>query len=178
LWATYLLIDKKILERLYIAERKSIPDVAIALEISRSKARDLLIKNGVQLRSRAEGVRFSAHKIGIYSRGKNRVFTTEWKHNMSVAARNRKTTIGFRINTNGYIEITVGENKGRHQHDVIMEEHIGRKLLFNECVHHIDRNRKNNDFKNLRLMTKIEHSRLHAKENYVKRKRSPKGRFI
>lgn len=173
-----MLIDKEILERLYIRERKSIPDIADILNIPRSRARNLLIKNDVQLRSRADGVRFASHKIGVHSKGKKRVFTAEWKWNMSIAARNRKTTIGFRINSQGYIEITVGENKGRPQHDVIMEEHIGRKLLPNECVHHIDRNRRNNDLKNLRLMTKVEHARLHAKENYVKRKRSPKGRFL
>lgn len=49
-------------------------------------------------------------------------------------------------------------------HDVIIENLIGRVLdRDNEVVHHIDRNRFNNNPSNLRLMTKSEHSREHQK---------------
>ncbi len=42
---------------------------------------------------------------------------------------------------------------------------IGRLLLPDEVVHHIDGNKSNNDIKNLQLMSKKEHSRLHAQKN-------------
>ena len=49
------------------------------------------------------------------------------------------------LKPSGYIEITMGENKGRGQHIVLMEESIGRKLFIDECVHHIDNDKSNNE---------------------------------
>lgn len=51
------------------------------------------------------------------------------------------------------------------QHRWIMEEHLGRKLLPNENVHHIDGNPGNNDLSNLIILTKSAHHSLHGK-NY------------
>jgi hypothetical protein len=51
------------------------------------------------------------------------------------------------------------------EHVFIMSEAIGRKLKQDECVHHIDRNKKNNDLKNLQLLTISEHTKLHQKED-------------
>lgn len=56
---------------------------------------------------------------------------------------------------------------GRHQHRVVMERHLGRKLKSNEIVHHIDKNKHNNDLKNLMVMTQSEHCALHLKERYA-----------
>ncbi|KLN96228.1 hypothetical protein VK86_11345 [Moellerella wisconsensis] len=71
----------------------------------------------------------------------------------------------------------MGENKGRSAHVVIMEKIIGRKLIPNECVHHIDRNRSNNSPENLQLMTRESHARHHALENIKNRKRDHNGRL-
>ena len=51
------------------------------------------------------------------------------------------------------------------EHVMVMADYIGRKLFSTECVHHIDRNRKNNDITNLMLLTKQEHMELHAIED-------------
>lgn len=51
------------------------------------------------------------------------------------------------------------------EHVYNMEVHIGRLLVGDECVHHIDRNRKNNEIDNLQLMTMSEHAKLHALED-------------
>ena len=59
-----------------------------------------------------------------------------------------------------------------------MEKFIGRKLFSNECVHHIDGDRANNDISNLKLMTRKSHISLHAKKNYTNRKRNNLGQFI
>jgi hypothetical protein len=45
-----------------------------------------------------------------------------------------------------------------------MQQHLGRKLLKEEIVHHIDHNKLNNDISNLCLMTRKEHDKMHAKE--------------
>ena len=42
---------------------------------------------------------------------------------------------------------------------------IGRLLLPNEVVHHINGDKSNNDIKNLQLMSRKDHSRLHAQDN-------------
>lgn len=53
---------------------------------------------------------------------------------------------------------------GRHEHRVIAEKIIGRKLKSDEHVHHIDGNKHNNLPKNLQVMSRVEHLKLHAKE--------------
>lgn len=69
----------------------------------------------------------------------------------------------------GYIK----EN-GRHQHRVVMERKLGRKLRKGEIVHHIDHNKKNNHPSNLAVMTQAEHARSHM-EQRIKNKN---GRLI
>lgn len=53
---------------------------------------------------------------------------------------------------------------GRHEHRVLMELHLGRKLVKGEIVHHIDGNKHNNDLSNLKLMTQSEHIKSHIEE--------------
>ena len=53
---------------------------------------------------------------------------------------------------------------GRHEHRVVAEQKIGRKLLSIEHVHHIDGNKHNNNPENLIVLTISEHLKLHAAE--------------
>lgn len=51
------------------------------------------------------------------------------------------------------------------EHVYVMYSHIERPLEKDECVHHIDRDKTNNEISNLMLLTISDHARLHQIEN-------------
>lgn len=59
------------------------------------------------------------------------------------------------INKNGEV---------RSEHRIIVESILGRRLSFNEVVHHIDGNKNNNDPSNLTVVTRQEHAAIHKKD--------------
>lgn len=67
------------------------------------------------------------------------------------------------INPDGYKKIYV-DGVQVLEHRVIMEDHLGRPLLSNEVVHHIDGDRLNNEIDNLRVMPWSKHASLHNLE--------------
>ncbi len=164
---------------LYVGSSMSLTDISREHGISVSTARFRLHRVAM-LRTRAQGMRIAAD-AGKYSNraGVSVTFTEEWRRKLSMSAlkRGEANAKGFSLKPNGYIEITRGPHKGRMQHVVVMEELIGRSLLPDECVHHIDENRANNSPENLQLMTRSEHASLHAKQQATYRKRKKNGQF-
>lgn len=55
--------------------------------------------------------------------------------------------------------------KGRYclEHILVYWQTTGILPGFNEIIHHIDEDKRNNKFSNLQLMTRSEHTKLHAK---------------
>lgn len=68
------------------------------------------------------------------------------------------------INANGYLVNCEDRNHRYLVHRRKMENKLGRKLKYNEVVHHIDGNKLNNDLSNLQLMTRQEHIEIHRKD--------------
>lgn len=83
---------------------------------------------------------------------------------------------GTTIGVNGYRSIKVGD-KYVLEHRLVMEEHLNRKLLPGEVVHHIDGDRLNNNIENLEVMEKKEHDRKHTTERHAQR-RSESSRSV
>lgn len=63
-----------------------------------------------------------------------------------------------------YREITIN-GKRRKEHRVIMEKHIGRKLLKTEIIHHINGNGLDNSIENLQIVTTKQHILIHKGES-------------
>lgn len=146
---------------------KSIPQIADAYGAPRSRVRTALLREGV-LRSRAEGVRLAMPRRKRSPKGK---VSEQGRANMS-AARLRwgeEHAKGVSQKSSGYRQITRGEHKHRGEHVVIMEQRLGRRLLPDESVHHIDGDPSNNNENNLALMTRSGHARLHRREDRLKK---------
>lgn len=145
----------------------SIPEVAVRLGAARSTVRYHLARANV-LRSRADGIRNAgqAGKLGGGRRGKTFVASDQTKERISHArqAWADENAVGTRITTNGYVEYTRGPHKGRSVHVIAMEARLGRRILPDEHVHHIDGIKTNNSIDNLALVTVAAHARLHRRE--------------
>ena len=66
---------------------------------------------------------------------------------------------------NGYLEVRLyGDSKSfKRVHIILYETFNNYKLKENECIHHVDENKLNNDLNNFQLMTISEHRHLHMK---------------
>lgn len=157
------------LTALYTDQKLSIPQIAKARELPRSRVRRMLLDEGIALRTRSDGVRLRKDVLGAHCRGKPNPHSTETREKMAVAAQRRgaRTAKGTSHKASGYVEITRGENKGRGEPVVIMERRLGRHIKPDEVVHHVDGDRSNNHEDNLALMTRKAHTRLHRREQQL-----------
>jgi len=162
------------------ADGQSLSQISAKTGVNRSRVRRELLKAGVEMRGRVEALRIR-EGLASHFRGKRRTFSPEHCQNISASrqAWAERNARGYTVKATGYVEITTGEYKGRSEHVRVMEERLGRRLMPDEVVHHIDRNRSNNDINNLALLTRSGHSRLHRFEDRLegKERKKANGRF-
>lgn len=157
-------------------------EIARELGVSPSRARRMLLGEGVVMRSLSDalGCSESFHSYVQSREGVSRGPMSEPQKRKLSASRlawadaNAK---GLAV-SHGYLTFTRGQHKGRRLHVVLMEQHLGRELGPDEVVHHIDGDRLNNALSNLAVMTRDEHSRLHRECDLPTRKRATNGRFL
>lgn len=85
--------------------------------------------------------------------------------NIRSLKNNKEKILNQNINGRGYVCINLSQNgkiKTKYIHILIYENLHNCKLKNNECIHHIDENRLNNNLNNLEKMIKSNHHKLHA----------------
>lgn len=88
-----------------------------------------------------------------------------------------------RLTKDGYLRMYAAKHpfaEGRKEmfvHDMVMEMKLGRRLLLNEVVHHMDEVKTNNLIENLEVKTHAQHSSDHMKEIVQSKPRNKGGRF-
>lgn len=87
------------------------------------------------------------------------------------------------ISTNGYVYVRDTDGiMGKAgaivpEHRLVMTKAIGRKLRHDEHVHHLDKNKTNNDLSNLIIVNPKEHGHYHRGEKKNKRKATVGPKF-
>lgn len=147
-----------------------------------STVRNRLIRAGVTLRSKHEGILNGVKRGKWATPRKSGPVSEQARANIRAGrqAWGEANAVGIRVSTNGYAEFTRGPNKGKSVHAVVMEAWIGRPLTSKEHVHHIDGDKLNNVPDNLALMTVSGHIRLHRLQDEMSgntRQRNEKGMF-
>jgi HNH endonuclease len=71
----------------------------------------------------------------------------------------RKESLNTGYNRNDYL---FSNKPGVTNHRTIAESILGKKLNYNEIVHHIDENCKNNSLDNLLVLSRSNHGKLHC----------------
>ena len=96
--------------------------------------------------------------------GKHRIHSSITKKRMAVSAKARAYPLGSKfINQDGYVIVKTKEGQ-KLEHRLVMGKKLGRKLTINEIPHHRNENKADNRQKNLRLMTRSNHTSMHRRE--------------
>ena len=171
-------VSKDELFKLYITEGKTMKAISLELGIAVGKIHRLIHEYGINVRATSdyeitEKQREAGRRAGSCKKGK----TLSKEHRSKISEGRKSHSPGhIKLRTDGYRSLYYPDypssNKNGYvmEHVYIMEQHIGRQLRDNECVHHINFNRADNRIENLKLMTKSEHMSYHNTLRHSKKR--------
>lgn len=164
-----LILDIEEIVRLYTQEHKSTLQISKEMECSVMAIFRRLKAAGIETKSQSEVMKGRKlpdwHRQKIKEGAEKRDQTGEknphWRGGRSYTKS--KNAIYPIIRVNGrYVK----------EHRYVVEQHLRRKLLRTEEVHHKDENKFNNDISNLVILSKSEHAKLHNADRYYKQRKS------
>lgn len=77
-----------------------------------------------------------------------------------------RTNLGRRLHSQGYVILSGGRH-GRYEHRVIAEQKLGRPLLENEHIHHINGVKTDNRPENIAIVTLFTHMHNHRRRVFT-----------
>jgi len=89
------------------------------------------------------------------------VRTLSEEHSRKLHAPRTRPFGSKRLDLDGHVLIKVLGRGWIFEHRFVMEQHLGRRLLSTEIVHHKDFNPANNLLENLEIVTRSNHNRIH-----------------
>lgn len=99
------------------------------------------------------------YEKGLYCSSRCALAAVRTTAHQKAAAKKAGAVIAAKYRGTG-TKTYIKEN-GRHQHRVVAEKKLGRKLKKGEIVHHIDGDKHNNKPENLEVMTQSQHAKEH-----------------
>lgn len=162
------ILSKEVLIKMYIEDKKSIR--IIAKELKRGEGTIFKYLKIYEIETRPQHIarpqnEETRKKISLAHSGK--VLTTEHRKNLSIAGKGNKHNTPKKRIQRGYIHLYKPENSMSnntgyvYEHRILMSEFLGRPLLKNELVHHINEIKTDNRIQNLQIVTRSEHRAIH-----------------
>lgn len=164
-----VLVSDGLLEKLYVERKMKITEIADFCGCSKASVSAMLKKAGIRARTIGDYPRTpaqiaSGERLGESSKGIGR------KGRPAKRSEPKIRSSRF-IDCSGYVQIYWPEHPMAtksgcvREHRLVMMEHLGRELLPDEVVHHINGIKHDNRIENLMVMKAWEHDRLTAREH-------------
>lgn len=79
---------------------------------------------------------------------------------------------GTSVNHDGYLKITAGPHRDKLVHIMIAEAMLGRKLHRDETIDHLDADKKNCEWTNLRVLSRKDHGAASNRQKWFLKNRA------
>ena len=171
--ATKVIYEEDEIVKRYLRGESS-TEIGRSIHTSGTHILRILKRNSVEIRCASENKMIALNRPATLERirksstGRQLPESGKEKLRLIIGSKNANWRSGITISAGGYLQFTNskanGEHAGKMIHTVIAEWKYKRKLDRGEHVHHIDRNKLNNDPSNIVVLSASEHSKTHTQD--------------